>query len=132
IGSATTLMSGWGLKFFDYDNDGNVDLLLCNGHPDTTIDKHQPGVHYFEPMMLFQNNGKSWQNVSSSSGAIFSKEIAGRGLALGDFDNDGAVDVLVAVNNAGPILLRNSAAHNNHWLGVHLIGRKANIDAVGA
>ena len=132
IGSATTLMSGWGLKFFDYDNDGNVDLLLCNGHPDTTIDKHQPGVHYFEPMMLFQNNGKSWQNVSSSSGAIFSKEIAGRGLALGDFDNDGAVDVLVAVNNAGPILLRNSATQNNHWLGVHLIGRKANIDAVGA
>ena len=132
IGSATTLMSGWGLKFFDYNNDGNIDLLLCNGHPDTTIDKHQPGVHYFEPMMLFQNNGASWQNVSARSGPIFSQNIAGRGLALGDFDNDGAVDVLVAVNNAPPLLLRNTAAQKNHWLGVHLIGRKANIDAIGA
>lgn len=132
IGSATTLMSGWGLKFFDYNNDGNIDLLLCNGHPDSTIDKHQPAVHYLEPMMLFQNNGTSWQNVSARSGPIFSQNIAGRGLALGDFDNDGAVDVLVAVNDAPPILLRNTGAQKNHWLGVHLIGRKANIDAIGA
>jgi hypothetical protein len=132
IGSATTLMSGWGLKFFDYNNDGNIDLLLANGHPDTTIDKHQPSVHYFEPMLLFENNGSSWKNVSAQSGSIFSKNIAGRGLALGDFDNDGAVDVLVAVNDGPPILLRNLACQNNHWLGIRLIGRKANIDAIGA
>jgi len=66
------------------------------------------------------------------SGPIFSQSIAGRGMALGDFDNDGSVDVLVAVNNAAPILLRNNAGRQNHWLGVHLIGRKANIDAIGA
>jgi len=132
IGSVTTLMSGWGLKFFDYNNDGNVDLLLSNGHPDTTIDKHQQGVHYFEPMLLFENNGTSWKNVSAQSGIVFSKSIAGRGLALGDFDNDGAVDVLVAVNNGPPVLLRNTAAQRNHWLGVRLIGTKSNIDAIGA
>ena len=130
IGSATTLMSGWGLKFFDYNNDGNIDLLLANGHPDTTIDKRLPSVHYFEPMLLFENNGASWKNVSAQSG--FSRSIAGRGLALGDFDNDGAVDVLVAVNDGPPILLRNIACQHNHWLGIRLIGRKANIDAIGA
>ena len=132
IGPVTTLMSGWGLKFFDYNNDGNLDLILANGHPDTTIDRHQPGIHYFEPMLLFENNGSAWKNVSAQSGPIFSQDIAGRGLALGDFDNDGAVDVLVAVNNGAPVLLRNSAAQKNHWLGLRLVGHKANIDAVGA
>ena len=58
--------------------------------------------------------------------------IAARGLALSDFDNDGSVDVLVAVNNGAPLLLRNTAGQDNHWLGVRLIGRKSNIDAVGA
>ncbi|HEU5342287.1 CRTAC1 family protein [Edaphobacter sp.] len=132
IGPVTTLMSGWGLKFFDYNNDGNLDLILSNGHPDTTIDSHQPGVHYFEPMLLFENNGSSWKNVSSESGPIFAQDIAGRGLALGDFNNDGAIDVLVAVNNGPPVLLRNTATEKNHWLGLRLIGRKANIDAIGA
>jgi len=132
IGSVTTLMSGWGLKFFDYNNDGNLDLIIANGHPDTTIDRHHPDVHYFEPMLLFENSGASWKNVSAQSGPIFSRNIAGRGLALGDFDNDGAVDVLVAVNDGPPILLRNTAAPHNHWLGIRLIGRKANIDAIGA
>lgn len=70
--------------------------------------------------------------MSAESGPVFSKAFAGRGLALGDFDNDGSVDVLVGVNNGAPILLRNNAARENHWLGVRLIGRKANIDAVGA
>jgi hypothetical protein len=132
IGAATTLMSGWGLKFFDYNNDGNIDLFLVNGHPDATIDEHQPSVHYLEPMMLFENSGTSWKNVSAESGIIFSKRIAGRGMALGDFDNDGAVDVLVTANDGPPLLLRNMAARQNHWLGIHLVGRKSNIDGVGA
>jgi hypothetical protein len=132
IGPATTLMSGWGLKFFDYNNDGNIDLLLCNGHPDTKIDTYQPSVHYSEPMLLFENNGASWKNVSAQSGIVFSEKIAGRGMALGDFNNDGALDVLVAVNDGPPILLRNTSNQHNHWLGVRLVGRRANIDAIGA
>jgi hypothetical protein len=63
---------------------------------------------------------------------VFQRGIAGRGLALGDFDNDGAVDVLVTVNDGPPILLRNNLGRRNHWLGVRLIGRKANVDAIGA
>ncbi|MGA3024566.1 MAG: CRTAC1 family protein [Bryobacteraceae bacterium] len=132
IGTATQLLSGWGLKFFDFDNDGNLDLILCNGHPDTMVGVYRKGVSYREPMVLLQNTGTAWQNVSAQAGAVFGRPIAGRGLGVGDFDNDGAVDVLVAVNDGAPILLHNNAARQNHWLGVRLIGRKANVDAIGA
>ncbi|MBO0912176.1 MAG: CRTAC1 family protein [Acidobacteria bacterium] len=132
IGEATRMMSGWGLKFLDIDNDGNLDLLLANGHPDDKVDKKIAGVAYREPMLLFRNDGRSLKNVSAESGPIFSEPLAGRGLALGDFDNDGSVDVLVTQNNAAPVLLRNNAGRENHWLGLRLVGRKANIDAIGA
>lgn len=132
IGAITRLMSGWGLKFFDYDNDGELDLLICNGHPDLTVESRAQDVKYNEPLLLFRNTGKGFQNVSAESGPVFSKAFAARGLALGDFDNDGSVDALVGVNNGPPILLRNNAARENHWLGVRLMGRKSNIDAVGA
>ncbi len=99
IGSSTKLMSGWGLKFFDYDNDGNVDLLLANGHPDLMVEKRMQDVTYREPMLLFRNAGGSFKNVSAQSGPVFSKNLAARGLALGDFNNDGGVDVLVAQND---------------------------------
>jgi hypothetical protein len=132
IGPATTLMSGWGLKFLDYDNDGEIDLLLANGHPDAMVETWREDVKYLQPMLLFRNTGAGFENVSAGSGPIFSKPIAGRGLALGDFDNDGAVDALIGINDGAPILLRNNAARQNHWLGIRLIGRKANIDAIGA
>ena len=131
IGTTTRLMSGWGLRFFDYDNDGNLDLFLANGHPDDKIHERFANVQYKEPMLLFRNAGNALQNVSLESGPIFSQPLAARGLALGDFDNDGAVDVLVAVNNALPILLRNNAATGNNWLGIQLQGRKTNPDAIG-
>jgi hypothetical protein len=132
IGSATRLLSGWGLKFFDFDNDGTLDLILCNGHPDTMVKTRTPTVDYRMPMLLMQGMGKAFRNVSGQAGPVFSRPIAGRGLALGDFDNDGAVDVLVMVNDGPPILLRNNAGRRNHWLGLRLVGRKANVDAVGA
>jgi enediyne biosynthesis protein E4 len=132
LGAATRMMSGWGLKFFDYDNDGDLDLLLCNGHPDDSVDKRVEGVKFLEPLLLFRSTGKTFENVSQTSGPIFSRPLSGRGLALGDFDNDGSVDVLVTQNNAAPVLLRNNLGRQNHWLGVRLVGTKANIDAIGA
>jgi hypothetical protein len=132
IAATTRMMSGWGVKFFDYDNDGNIDLLLCNGHPDLTVEQRLQNVAYREKLLLFQNTGKGWRNVSAESGPIFARALAGRGMALGDFDNDGSVDVLVAQNDDVPVLLRNNAGRSNHWLGVKLIGRQANIDAIGA
>jgi enediyne biosynthesis protein E4 len=132
IAKATRLMSGWGLKFFDYDNDGDTDLFLSNGNPDDLINVLHGEVSYEEPLILFHRNGKMWEDVSSKSGPAFSMPISARGLALGDFDNDGAVDVLISVNGGAPVLLRNLAGKQNHWLGIRLIGKKSNIDAIGA
>jgi enediyne biosynthesis protein E4 len=132
IGKATKLMSGWGLKFFDYDNDGNLDLFLANGNPDDLINSLHGEVTYEEPMMLFQHTPKGFKDVSAASGPIFARRLCSRGMAIGDFDNDGAVDVLVSVNNAAPLLLKNTATAGNHWLGVHLTGKKSNPDGIGA
>jgi hypothetical protein len=126
------MMSGWGAKFFDFDNDGLRDLFVANGHPDDVIDKINPGVTYSEPLLLFQNTPTSPRNISSESGPLFTRQLSAPGLAIGDFDNDGAVDVLVAVNDGPPVLLRNNAARQNHWLGLTLIGKKSNSDAIGA
>ena len=132
IGSATKLLSGWGLKFLDFDNDGDMDLLLCNGHPDDRIDGRVTGVTYREPMLLFHNTGNGFKNVSDQGGPIFARPMSARGMALGDFDNDGSVDVLIAINNGAPVLLRNNAGRQNNWLGIKLVGKKSNPDAVGA
>jgi hypothetical protein len=132
IAKATRLMSGWGLKFFDYDNDGDLDLFLANGNPDDLIKVFHKDVDYEEPMLLFHHAGRALENVSARSGPAFAKPHSARGLALGDFNNDGAVDVLIACNDEAPILLKNNAGRENHWLGLKLIGKKANIDAVGA
>src|SRR5438045_323422 len=94
IGSATRLMSGWGLKFFDFDNDGEVDLFLANGNPDDLIETVHAQVKYQEPMLLFRDTGKGFENISAQSGPVFSKPLSARGMAVGDFNNDGALDGL--------------------------------------
>jgi len=132
ITAATRLMSGWGSKFFDYDNDGNLDLIVVNGNPDDQIETIEKDVTYREPMLLFHGDGKTLRNVSGESGPLFSRPLSARGLALGDFDNDGAVDVLVSINDGAPLLLRNTAAQGNHWLGVKLVAKQSNRDAIGA
>jgi enediyne biosynthesis protein E4 len=132
IARATRFLSGWGLKFFDYDNDGNIDLLLANGNPDDLIALLHGDVTYEEPLLLFHNSGNAFENVSAQSGPVFAKQLSARGMAIGDFDNDGGTDVLVAVNDGPPMLLRNAIGKQNHWLGIQLVGRKSNIDAIGA
>lgn len=132
VAKATRLMSGWGLKLFDYDNDGDLDLFLANGNPDDLIQMFHRDVSYREPLLLFHGSGKRFENVSAQSGPIFSQAFSARGLALGDFNNDGAVDVLISCNDGPPVLLRNNVGSKNHWLGLSLVGKKCNRDAVGA
>ena len=137
IGMAVRLLSGWGVKFLDYDNDGNIDLFITMGHPDNKVEERFGMLQYKETPMLWRNNGSgnylhTYQNVSAQSGPVFNTRYAGRGLAIGDYNNDGAIDVLMVPNNGAPILLRNNIGKQNHWLGIQLVGMTANPDAVGA
>jgi enediyne biosynthesis protein E4 len=132
IAQSTRTLSGWGLKFFDYDNDGNVDLILANAHPDDMIELYSQQIRYKMPMLLFRHDGERLQNVSASAGPIFQRPLSARGLAVGDFNNDGRLDVLVVENGGAPILLKNNAGAGNGWLGIRLIGTACNRDAVGA
>ena len=96
-------MSGWGLKYFDYDNDGAIDLILANGHPDDMIDLYSIQVKYKEPLLLYhQGEDGKLHDVSRNAGPIFQKDFAARGLAVGDYDNDGALDVLIGINGGAP------------------------------
>ena len=133
IAVPTRQLSGWGLRFFDYDNDGAVDLILANGHPDDLVDKRMGGVTYLEPLLLFHNDGHGkMSDVSASSGAVFGGKYAARGLAVGDLNNDGYLDVVVGINGGPPLVLYNNAESRNHWIGLKLIGTHANRAAVGA
>jgi hypothetical protein len=132
IAQATRLLSGWGLKFFDYDNDGVVDLILANGHPDDMIDQYSQQVKYREPLLLFHQENGLLRNVSAEAGPAFSRSYAARGLAIGDYDNDGRLDVVIGNNGGAPLLLHNNAGGENHWVGLKLMGKRCNRDAIGA
>ncbi len=133
VAQATRLLSGWGLKYFDYDNDGAIDLILANGHPDDMIENYSLQVRYKEPLLLFhQGEDGKLRNVSDQAGPAFQRMFPARGLAVGDYNNDGAVDVLICNNGGAPVLLKNNAAKGNNWLGLKLEGVTCNRDAVGA
>jgi enediyne biosynthesis protein E4 len=132
VAQATRLLSGWGLKFFDYDNDGFVDLFLANGHPDDMIENYSQQVRYKEPLLVFHHDGAKLVNVSPQAGPAFQKMFPARGLAVGDYNNDGRMDVLIGNNGGAPVLLKNNAGEGNHWVGVRLQGTTCNRDAIGA
>ena len=132
IRQATRLLSGWGLRFFDYDNDGDPDLMLANGHPNDFIDRYKSNVTYREPLLLFENSGGQFKDVSKQAGSVFAKQFPARGLATGDYDNDGDLDALVVNNGAAPLLLKNNGGNKNNWLGLQLVATKSNPGAVGA
>ena len=123
---------GWGTSFFDYDNDGKLDLFVVNGS--TFQEKDNPRLLIPMRDLLFWNRGPrdGFYEVSRASGAVFQQIYVGRGAAFGDYDNDGDVDILV-VNNGGPaVLLRNDGGNRRHWLKVALEGRQSNRSAIGA
>ena len=132
IGPATRLLSGWGLKFFDYNNDGYPDLFLANGHPDDMVEKLTMRVKYKEPLLMFENLGAKFRDVSAQSGSVFSNSFPARGLSVGDYDNDGDLDVLISNNGQAPMLLRNNGGNRNNWVGLQLVATRSNPGAVGA
>ena len=133
LGYATFHMSGFGARFMDYDNDGARDIFMANGHVLDNIARYNSTVHYAEPKLMFRNLGKGiFENVSDRLGADFLLPRVSRGAAVGDFDNDGDLDVLVNNNGQAPQLLRNDGGNANHWLQISLVGTKSNRDGVGA
>ncbi len=128
----TLLHSGWGIRFLDYDNDGRKDLLAAQGHDLDTIELNSPQIHYREPMLLARNTGHGFEDVSAVSGPVFQKNWVGRGLAIGDLDNDGRLDAVVTENGGPAHVLHNETANGNHWLTILLEGTRSNRDGIGA
>jgi len=130
---ATFKLSGFGTCFFDYDNDGWRDLFIANGHVLDNVKQYRPDVTYAEPKLMLRNTGGGiLENVSNRLGPDLMRPRVSRGVAVGDFDNDGDLDLLVSNNGESPQLLRNDGGNANHWLEILLIGTKSNRDGVGA
>ena len=133
ITSPTHSVLSFGGGFFDYDNDGWLDLFIANGHVYPEIEQIFPDVHYKQINSLFHNDGHGkFIDVTKTSGDGFSTPSVGRGVAFADFDNDGFVDLVVANNNDPPLLLHNSGGNGNHFVSFKLTGTKSNRDAIGA
>jgi hypothetical protein len=132
LGRITMTHSGWGFRFLDYDNDGDKDLLIVQGHDLDNIQLTFPNLRYREPMLLARNTGHGFIDVSKGAGSIFDQAWVGRGLAIGDIDNDGRLDAVVTTNDGPAYVLRNEIVTQNHWLTLELVGHKSNRDAVGA
>jgi enediyne biosynthesis protein E4 len=133
ITSPTRSVLSFGGGFFDYDNDGWLDLFIANGHVYPEIEQIFPDVHYKQINSLFHNDGRGkFVDVTKTSGDGFSIPHVARGVAFADFDNDGFVDLVVANNNDAPLLLHNSGGNGNHFVSFKLVGTKSNRDAIGA
>ena len=132
VSRITLQHSGWGIRFVDYDNDGWKDILIAQGHDLDTIEKTNPQLHYREPMLLLRNTGKGFVDVSADSGSVFHQAWVGRGMALGDIDNDGRIDAVVATNGGPLHIVHNETPTANHWLTLKLVGHRSNRDGIGA
>ena len=121
VAQITILGSGWGIKFLDADNDGRRDIFVAQSHVLDTIEKTTSFLKYKQSPLLMRNTDKGFQNISFASGEVFQKDFAARGMAVGDLDNDGDTDIVIAQNNDSPVVLRNNGAKNN-WLGIDLRG----------
>ncbi len=132
IARASVLHSGWGTKFIDYDNDGWKDLFVGQGHVMDNIQLTQPEVRYLEPPLLLHNDRGRFSDASITAGPAFESPRAVRGVAFGDLDNDGRVDIVMNCDNGAPLILKNEALNGNHWLIVDTHGTVSNRDGIGA
>jgi len=132
LGQMTVSHSGWGVRLFDYDNDGWKDLLIAQGHDLDTIEKTYPNLRYREPMLLARNTSGRFTDISEEAGSVFRQPWIARGLAVGDIDNDGRLDAVVTTNDGPVHLLHNNSGNTNHWLLLKLVGHRSNRDGIGA
>jgi hypothetical protein len=133
VGLASKNSLGFGCTFLDANLDGWLDLAVANGHIDETVRNIRGNVGYAQPPLLFLNKGKgSFRDIAGEVGGGFEQPKVGRGLAYGDFDRDGDLDLLLTTNNGPAYLYRNDQLAGNHSIRFRLIGTKSNRDAIGA
>jgi hypothetical protein len=138
VGAATRTNVAFGCKFLDYDNDGWLDIAIANGHVQDNIAEIDSSTTYRQTFQLFRNRGPgeggrvTFEETSPQAGAAAERKIVGRGLAAGDYDNDGRIDLLLVDSEGAPLLLHNEVRNADHWLGVRLIGDGSNRDGYGA
>ncbi|MDQ3132404.1 MAG: CRTAC1 family protein [Acidobacteriota bacterium] len=121
VAQITILGAGWGVKWIDADNDGRRDLFVAQSHVLDTIEKTNSLLKYKQSPLLMRNTEKGFQNVSLAAGDVFKTDLAARGMAAGDLDNDGDTDVIISQTNGAPVILRNNGT-KNHWIGIDLRG----------
>ncbi|MCA1596964.1 MAG: VCBS repeat-containing protein, partial [Chloroflexi bacterium] len=133
VAGASIHRLAFGTIFLDYDNDGFPDLMFACGHVQNDSRMFQMGATYEEPQLLLHNDGRGrFVDVTALSGAPFTDRLVGRGLAHGDFNNDGEEDILITSNDGRVMLWQNETTPKRHWLEVSLVGVHCNRDALGA
>ena len=127
---------GFGTQFLDADNDGTLELFVANGHVWDNVSKITSSLSYKQQCQIFGNIGTGqYRDLSGTAGPFFKRPVVARGVAIGDYNNDGAVDILVTCCGEAPALLRNDSqtVHRKHnWVKIRLVGTKSNRDAIGA
>ena len=135
LGEITIPFLGWGTSFFDYDNDGWQDLFVVNGHVYPSVDEHPWGTTYSQQALLFHNLNGKFQRIGAPPNSALASAWPGRGLAIGDLDNDGRLDLVINNLDSTPTVLRNIGASTGAWIGLRLIGDVAKStpkDAIGS
>ena len=135
LGEVSIPFLGWGTSFVDYDNDGWLDLFVVNGHVYPSVDAHQWGTSYAQQALLFRNQKGKFERVGAPPGNALANAWPGRGLAVGDLDGDGRLDLIINNVDDKPVVLKNVSASSGHWVGLKLVGdvaKKSPRDAMGA
>ena len=123
---------GFGTQFIDADNNGTLELFVANGHVWDNVSEVTPSLSYRQQCQIFGNTGTgAFTDLSETAGRFFKRSVVARGVAVGDYNNDGAVDILVTCCGEPPILLRNDSKVHN-WVKISLVGTESNRDSIGA
>jgi hypothetical protein len=127
------LTLAFGTKLFDYDNDGDLDIYCTDGHVTDNVELYDTQLNYKQSDLLYENlGGGRFKDVSAESGPAFRIKHVGRGAAVGDIDNDGDLDIVIADCGGPALLFRNEGGNRNHWLAIKARGRESNRFGVGS